>query len=255
MRASALLAVFLCLFAPLAVSQTMPAHELMTAVFKEGYNPEKREAFAAMSRNGKRSTYLVQAKAAARLPSGTVVLVLSGVPATSIDSPLRSHAAGGLLSVCFMSGKALLNCSENVAELGSHGDFGEVHFISLGENRPALAITHGGTWQGYTIEQLAVFSLEDDQVHNLTREGIRLSSGNLDGGCESRSARCWDVQGAWRIDRSAADDKYRALELEFTGRFTKGPNKGTIRKGSIARYEVVAGQYKLVKGRNLVPSI
>jgi hypothetical protein len=233
----------------------MPHNELMTAVFKGAYHPERKEAFVEMARDGKRGHYIVQAKAAARLPSGAVVLVLSGAPALDAASPQKSHASGGLLSVCFLSGKSLLTCRENVAELGSHGDFGDVHFISLGDNKPALAITHGGTWQGYTVESLAVFALEDNQVHNLTREGIRLSSGNLEGGCLDSTSRCWQVQGQWRLDRSAPAGAYRALELEFSGKYTKGPRRGAVPKGSIARYEVVSGQYKLVKGSNIVPGI
>lgn len=255
MRASALLATLLALTGASAEGQTLPANELMTAVFKDAYDPAKQQAFVEMTHAGKRGHYLVQAKAAARLPNGTVVLVLSGARANDADSPQKPHSAGGLLSVCFLSGKALLTCRENVAELGSFGEFGNVNFISLGENKPALAITYGGMWGGYYTDVLSVFALEDNQVHNLSRDGIRLSSGNLPGGCESRSTRCWAVQGQWRLDRSSKAGDYRAIEIEFTGKFTKGPGKGKVPKGTIARYEVVSGQYKLVKGRNIVPQI
>jgi hypothetical protein len=218
--------MFLSLAGPAALGQSLPADELMTAVFKDAYHSARKEAYAPMARNGKRGHYIVKAKAAARMPNGTVVLVLSGVPARDAGSPEVSRASGGLLSVCFLSGKALLTCRENVAELGVNGEFGDVHFISLGEDKPALAITHGGA-----VEHLAVFALEDNHVHNLTRDGIRLSGGK--------------VKGAWRLDRTSQGDAYRPLEIEFTG---------TSPKGSVARYEVVKGQYKLVKGRNPIPA-
>jgi hypothetical protein len=242
MRVPALLATFLALSGAPAAGQTMPATELMTAVFKDAYNPAKKQALVEMSRNGKRAHYNVQPKAAARLPSGTVVLVLSGVPVEGPDT------AGGLLSVCFLSGKALLTCRENVAELDAFGESGNVNFISLGEDKPALAITHGEA-----TEVLSVFALEDNQVHNLTRDGIRLSSGKLPGTCESSSSRCWSANGQWRLDRSASNGAYRAIEIEFSGKLTKGPRRGPVPKGAAARYEFVAGQYKLVKGSNIIP--
>ena len=248
MKASALLAIFLSLTGPAALGQSLPVNELMTAVFKDAYDPARKAAYVPMARDGKRGHYLVQAKGAARLPSGTVVLALSGVPAQAPDKPQVSQTAGGLLSVCFLSGKSLLTCRENVAELGSNGEFGDVHFISLGQDKPALAVIHGVASQGATVEHLAVFALEDNTVHNLTRTPIKLSSVNPQGG--------WSIQGQWRLDRSGdGSSAYRAIELGFTGQFAKGPRPGRGAKGATARYEVVAGQYTLVKGRNPVPPI
>ncbi|MEG2962371.1 MAG: hypothetical protein RR860_06755, partial [Janthinobacterium sp.] len=148
---------------------------MMRAVFGKDYRDDSDDALADLPDPDKhidKLSYVVSAVSHKLLPDGRAILVANAETANTEGTAESAHASPGLLNVFFLAPKGqpgdgqwqVVKRLENIAGLGSSGQLGEVHWVTLGANKPGLAIRHGYTGQGYTITQLALFEIGDGKV-------------------------------------------------------------------------------------------
>lgn len=244
---------------------------LMQAVYGASYRPATGDALAALPNPDDRTSpmhFVVSHVAHTVLPSGETVLVANAEFAAEDGTAQSAHANGGLLNVYLLRQESgrwnILKRHENVATLGSHGQLGTVHWVTLAKDKPGLAVLNGGTWQGYTVTNLAVFDLAAENMKELTGEQIQIHS-DSDGGCDPEGdGECWSVTGKWRFEPARAAAAYDDIVIDFSGQTSKGgaPNKGQgaaprveQKVSGTARYAYDGKTYKLVEGVNPVPGV
>lgn len=248
---------------------------MMRAVFGKDYRSDSDDALADLSdpdNHIDKLSYVVSAVSHRLLPDGRAILVANAETANTEGTAESAHASSGLLNVFFLAPKGqpgdgqwkVEKRLENIAALGSSGQLGEVHWVTLGANKPGLAIRHGYTGQGYTITQLALFEIGDGKVTALDG-GIDLYSDNM-GACTPEMDECWMVEGSWRFAPARAGGAYDDLLIDFKGASEKikpgvtvkpdqdPPRVATSLNGH-ARYAFDGKGYKLVEGKNTVPGV
>ena len=248
---------------------------MMRAVFGKDYRSDSDDALADLSdpdNHIDKLSYVVSAVSHRLLPDGRAILVANAETANTEGTAESAHASSGLLNVFFLAPKGqpgdgqwkVEKRLENIAALGSSGQLGEVHWVTLGANKPGLAIRHGYTGQGYTITQLALFEIGDGKVTALDG-GIDLYSDNM-GACTPDMDECWLVDGSWRFAPARDGGAYDDLLIDFKGSSEKikpgvtvkpdqdPPRIATPLNGH-ARYAFDGKGYKLVEGKNTVPGV
>ncbi|WP_139232773.1 hypothetical protein [Duganella sp. CF458] len=173
------------------------------------------------------------------------------------------HGQPGLLNVYLLrkqDGKWKVERRfENVAEMGSWGRLGSVEWVELGEGRPGFAVVAGGTWQGISIRDMALFDLGDPKLRNLATK-IGLVGSDNKGDCDERRHRCWSVKGKWRFERTA-QQAYDDLVFDFSGYTESRPEdsaedvaRSRSAVSNSARYALRDGDYVLASGEHSVPN-
>jgi hypothetical protein len=244
---------------------------LLRAVFGKHYRPASKNALASLPDPDDRSAtgeYVVTAVANTVLKTGETVLVVNAEQANAAGEAESAHASSGLLSVYLLRQSAgqwnIIKRHENVAALGSHGQIGTVVWTMLGKDKPGLAVLNGGTWQGNSIESLALFDLGAANLRDLVAEGIAMHSDN-EGACDpDGTTECWSITGKWRFAAPKAPADYDDLLIDFAGEQSQRPANAegepsgprtTDKVSGAARYAYDGKQYRLVDGANLVPGI
>jgi hypothetical protein len=78
-------------------------------------------------------------------------------------SDFAAHAAAGMLNIYTLRREGrqwkVLARHENVASMGSFGNFGSLKWVSLGPGKPGFIVSSGGVWQGNMISGAGVFEL------------------------------------------------------------------------------------------------
>lgn len=204
--------------------------------------------------------YRLEPVAMHALADGRVAVVANAQMADDKEEGMASHAMPGLLSAYLLrqaDGRWRVEARhENVAELGSFGQFGEVEWVMLGAGRPGFTVQHGGTWQGYTISHLSVFDLSDRAMHDLTG-GVAVFSSD-EGACGGDKAMCWTTAGKWQFEKRPGA-RYDDLVLRFNGyediRPDDAPEDAARERkehSGLARYKFDGRKYVLVEGENIV---
>ncbi len=194
------------------------------------------------------------------LPDGRVAVVANAQMADTNEEGMAAHATSGILSAYLLrqvEGKWRVEARhENVAELGSFGQFGEVACVQLGEGVPGFTVQHGGTWQGYTISHLSVFDLSARTMRDLTG-GVAIYSSD-EGACGGDKPSCWETKGKWQFEKRAGA-RYDDLVLRFQGVDEVRPEgapedaaRETKEHSGMARYKFDGRKYVLVEGENIV---
>jgi hypothetical protein len=237
---------------------------LLKAVFGKHYRPATKDALVTLPDPEDRAAtgqYVVTAAGNTVLATGETVLVVNGEQANEAGEADSSHASGGLLSVYFLRQKdgkwTITKRHENIASLGSNGQMGSVSWTTLATGKPGLAIESGGTWQGYTVENLALFDLSAATMRELSNVSIHSDS---EGGCdEAGTSECWSVTGKWRFAPAKTAAEYDDLLVDFTGnksnRKTESAKRVSEKISGTARYAYDGKKYELVEGENLVPGV
>ncbi|XLZ70282.1 hypothetical protein ABT364_27720 [Massilia sp. SR12] len=204
--------------------------------------------------------YRLEPAAMHELADGRVAVVANAQMADDKEEAMSSHAMPGLLSAYLLrqvDGQWRVEARhENVAELGSFGQFGEVEWVMLGEGRPGFTVQHGGTWQGYTISHLSVFDLGDRAMHDLTG-GVAIYSSD-EGACGGANTACWTTESKWQFEKRAGA-RYDDLVLRFKGFEDTRPDgapedaaRERKEHSGMARYKFDGRKYVLVEGENIV---
>lgn len=207
-------------------------------------------------------SYRLEPVAMRELPDGRVALVANAQPADDHGEAMSAHATPGLLNVYVMrkdaSGWKAEKREENIAALGSFGQFGKVEWISLGQGKPGFTVQHGGTWQGSTITYLSVFDLSAPSMRDLA-QGVPVFSSD-EGNCDVNPS-CTSVEAKWNFEKREGAG-YDDLVLRFTGHEdSKGEDAPAsaprVRKplSGTARYQYDGQRYVLTEGENIVPEI
>lgn len=248
---------------------------MMRAVFGKDYRAESEDALADLTdpeNHTEKLSYVVSAVGHKVLPDGRVILLANAETANTEGTAESAHVSQGLLNVFFLSPKGkpgdgqwqVTKRLENVAAFGSFGQLGEIIWVTPGAGKIGLAVRHGYTGQGYTIEQLALFELGQDSISELNGS-IDLHSDNM-GACGPETEECWQVNGAWRFVPAKDGGPYDDLVVNFSGATEKlkpgvavkpdedPPRTSTAIKGH-ARYAFDGKGYKLVEGKNIVPGV
>ncbi|SHH61604.1 hypothetical protein [Massilia sp. CF038] len=260
----------------------------MRAVFGAGYQSAANVGLAMLSDyddRSERSVYYVTPVTHKLLDSGDAVLIVNAqlssqneddIGKAKIDDPLSGHGEPGRLNVFILRAQAgggwsVIRRHENVAQLGSNGQFSGVQWPMLGTDRPGLAIEHGWMGQGYAIGFLALFDLSDPALPELTPEQSKLYAEN-EGACDEPKTACWSVVGTWRFDTAAEGAKYKDLVIDFSGAAPElaakeeeaseeaaepiaAPEPSTKKIAVTARYKFDGKRYRLASGENPVPDI
>lgn len=207
-----------------------------------------------------KSSYRIMPLTMRELGPDRVALVANANAANDV-SP--SHGQPGLLNVYLLrkqGGKWTEERRfENVAEMGSWGNLGSVDWVELGAGRPGFVVLSGGTWQGTTITNMALFDLADPRLRDLATK-IGLVESDNEGDCDERRHYCWNVEGKWRFERHA-QQAYDDLVFEFGGFEEARPEDSaeTVQRqrspvGGSARYAFQGGEYVLAGGKHAVPN-
>ena len=245
---------------------------LLAEVHGDKYRAATRDALVDLPDPDDRKAvrrFVVSPVASTVLASGETVLVANAEVAGDDGTAQSSHASGGLLNVYLMqrdeNGKwQVRKRHENVTQLGSHGKLGSVEWTTVGAGKPGMAITNGGTWQGYTIQNLALFDLTADTMHDLAGPGISIHS-DSNGGCnEEEYGKCWSVTGKWSLKEPKSESPYHDIVVAFDGQSTTRDEEKAgqpklprvVKKiTGTARYAYDGKVYKLVEGANVVPEV
>lgn len=204
--------------------------------------------------------YRLEPVAMHELADGRVAVVANAQMADDKEEGMSSHATPGLLSAYLLRQAGdqwrVEARHENIAELGSFGQFGGVEWVTLGEGRPGFTVQHGGTWQGHTISHLSVFDLNDRAMHDLTGD-VPIFSSN-DGACGGDVPLCWSTKAKWQFEKRPGA-RYDDLVLRFAGfeetRPDDAPEDAARERkehSGMARYKFNGRAYVLVEGENMV---
>ena len=251
---------------------------MMRAIFGKSYRADSDDALADLpdpdskEKNADKLSYVVSAVSHKLLPDGRAILVANAETANNEGTAESAHASPGLLNVFYLAPKGkpgdeswqVVKRMENIDSLGSSGQLGEVHWVTLGAGKQGMVIRHGYTGQGYTITQLALFELGEDKVTSL-EGGIELHSDN-GGACGPETEECWMVDGSWHFAAARDGGAYDDLLIDFKGVREKikpgaavkpdqDPPRTTTPITGHARYAFDGKKYKLVEGKNIVPEV
>ncbi len=253
--------------APALTLSGQPSDALMQAVFGEAWHPKLSQAVTYLPDDEDRSqeqavvvTYVAQNK----LANGDTVLVTNAVPADENGHAQIAHVTVGMLSIYVLRKVngvwEIIKSHDSITRLGSSGSLGEVKWVSLGKDRLGLALLHGGTWQGSTIEMLSLFDPQAEVVTELTQQ-LRIASDN-EGGCDPESdVECWKTVGDWKMAPSLSGGETNDIVIAFTheasNQVKDANGKATLfreqKKSQMkARYVFDGKKYRLMSGTNPV---
>lgn len=252
--------------------------QVMQALFpKHGMNADGDFVVTLTDPDKRNETgrYAVRLDAKSTLPTGETIVVLNAAMVDEHDVPEVAHVTPALLNLFVLKqvdGKwQVLARHENINELGSDGEMGQIHWISPGKGRNGLAIEHGGTWSGNTITELALYDVSNGKVRALTKGSIPIHSDN-DGGC-GPGGDCWDTDGHWSF-ASREGSEYDDLVIDFVSKTWTGSDDeepGTEKLDASAkpakappllketkahaRYRFDGNDMKLIEGKNPTPPV
>ena len=253
--------------APASALAGAPGDALMQTVYGKHWNAKLARAVTSLPDNEDRSqehrmvvTYVAQST----LANGDTVLVTNAVPADENGEAMIAHVTLGMLNVYVLRNVGgtweTIKAHQSITRLGSSGSLGESKWVSLGKNRLGLAVLHGGTWQGSTIELLSLFDPQADVVTDLTDQ-VKIASDN-EGGCDPDSElECWKTVGDWKMAPSLSGGRMNDIVIAFTheasNQLKDAQGDATMtrdRKTSQmkARYVFDGKKYRLVSGNNPV---
>ena len=239
----------------------------MQAVYGKDWNGKLAKAVTYLPDDEDRSqeqgmvvTYVAQST----LANGDTVLVTNAVPADENGQAMIAHVTLGMLNVYVLrkvnGAWGTIKSHESITRLGSSGSLGEIKWVSLGKDRLGLAVLHGGTWQGSTIELLSLFDPQADVVTDLTDQ-VRIASDN-EGGCDPEGeAECWKTVGDWKMAPSLSGGETHDIVIAFTHEVsnlnTNAEGGATalrdVKKSQMkARYVFDGKKYRLMSGANPV---
>jgi hypothetical protein len=239
------------------------AAELMQAIFGDNYHADDSSALLVIEDGEDAGNWSMTLHAAKELADGRTVVVVNGAPADENGKDASAHASAGMLSVYTLRRAQdtwqVVERHDDVGTMGSNGNIGVVKWIDLGEGRPGIVVSSGGTWFGSTIMGAEVYDL-DHAMRSLG--GFAELSSNA-GGCMPETKDCWDVDGKIGTVPAAHPGEYRDILVDFAGkhfRVTESANGDLVehltRKVSqTARYRFNGKTYVLVSGENPVPGI
>ena len=245
-----------------SVDKTRTA-ELMQAIFGDNYHADDSSALLVIEDGEDAGNWRMSLHAAKELADGRTVVVANGAPADENGNELSAHASAGMLSVYTLRRAndtwQVVERHDDVGTMGSSGNIGIVKWIDLGEGRPGIVVSSGGTWFGSTIMDAQVFDLD----HGMRSLGGFAELSSNAGGCMPETKDCWDVDGKIGSVPAAHPGEYRDILVDFAGkhfRVTESANGDLVehltRKVSqTARYRFNGKIYVLVSGENPVPAI
>ncbi len=244
-----------------------PSAALMQAVYGKDWNAKLAKAVTYLPDDEDRSqeqgmvvTYVAQSA----LANGDTVLVTNAVPADEKGEAMIAHVTLGMLNVYVLrkvNGTwETIKSHPSITRLGSSGSLGEIKWVSLGKDRLGLAVLHGGTWQGSTIELLSLFDPQAEVVTDLTDQ-VKIASDN-EGGCDpAGDVECWKTVGDWKMAPSLSGGEMNDIVIAFTHE-ASNPIKDaqgeatTLRDSKKsqmkARYVFDGKKYRLMSGTNPV---
>jgi hypothetical protein len=174
------------------------------------------------SKNKKRS-YAVIPVAATVLESGDTVLIANGARAYKDGTAHTTDRSKGHLNIYFLRKEnekwKVLRRHENIAELGSYGEIGEVVWTTLAPGKPGLGVISEWTAHGYSSKTLSLYDLSSNDIHNLAPGGADTIEIHYDnsGNCEHGTDKCWGITGELRFSPSQNNAIYDDLVIEFSG--------------------------------------
>lgn len=208
---------------------------------------------------GSRQRFVVEPVLSGPLPDGAVALIVNASAIDDSGSISDSHSDPGYLNVLIFSPAAgewrIVARHENIVATGGFGSLGEVSWVDLGSGKSAIAISHGGTWQGYSQGYLTLFEVTKEAVRPLV-EGVPIFASN-EGACLD-PLECWSVTAAVRYRMPPISGEYPDIELSFTGRRpaeddTLSQSLRPVNGAAIYRFD--GDRYRLAEGDNPVPEI
>jgi len=235
----------------------------MRAIFGDDYDPKADNALAVIEYEGDNGYFLMTLTGFTELPDGRTVVAVNGLPSDENRTDMAAHASPGMLNLYALrregAGWKVVERHENVATMGSMGNFGDVEWVTLGPGKPGLIVTSGGTWFGSSIYEGGIFEL-GEKVRLL---GSYSRGSSNAGACMPESKDCWDVDGHVRFVDNPQGGPYGDLLVDYEGRHytvTEGKDgnqvehlKSTVKQ--TARYRFDGKEYGLVSGTNPVPGI
>lgn len=245
--------------------------DLMRAVFGRAYDSAKAVAVAELPDPEDRtsvSVYAITALNQTVLRTGETLLLANALAMDENGKVIDSHATSGLLNLYVLIQQdgqwKTVRRHHNFDALGSFGSPGVSRWVRLGPGKTGLAMIHGGTWQGHTIELLSLYDVSKGNLRKLIKDNINIHSDN-NGACLP-VVSCWDVSGEWKLLPGQDGSEYDDLVINFKGT-ESDPVEGATEDTSPdidrpdkpvkaqARYRFDGTTYKLSEGANPVPSI
>ncbi len=179
------------------------------------------------------------------LGNGKAALVISEIPPDSPEPGMRDMALQATISAYLLDkvgGKwAVTRRHESIAEMGSHGDAGQLTWVTLGVNRPGFAIVDESGNRGQTVKMLALFDLTAKDMRTMAGKHILVHSDNA-GDCEGERPHCWDISGEWRLVQKEGQ-VFADLEIAFTGVDETRPGEAVKKASEMANAAEVEPSY------------
>lgn len=154
------------------------------------------------------------------LANGQAALVTAAIPRDSEEFPgERPVGLAATISAYLLDkvdgGWKVVQRHEAIADVGSHGETGDLAWFELGPGRTGFAIEGDTGNRGQMVRTLTLFDLGAKNMARLPAHSILIHNDN-DGDCEDERPRCWSVNGTWRIvpQQGAAPAE---LEVAFQG--------------------------------------
>lgn len=239
-------------------------HELMRAVFKDAYDPQRGSALSSIAHAkgevDQPSRFLIEIVSTKELADGRTVVIANAMPSDDKGEAQVGHVTPGVLNVYFLRRTAgqweVLERRENVGSLGSSGHIGSIDWVELAPEKPGFMVTSVTIGQGYGYGRIEVFDLSEG-VRDL---GGFASLADNSGACTEDTEECWEISGAVRVVDGDQPSPYRDLVIDFTSKkytVTEEKNGKQIEhlKSSVketARYRFDGKQFKLISGVNPV---
>lgn len=235
----------------------------MRAIFGDGYDPKADNALALIAYEGDDAYFLMSMVDFTELPDGRTIVAVNGLPSDENRTDMAAHASPGMLNVYALrregAGWKVVERHENVASMGSMGNFGTVEWVNLGPGKHGLIVSSGGTWFGSSIREAGIFEL-GEEVRPL---GAYSQASDNAGACMPDTADCWDVGSTVRFTDSPQGGPYKDLLVDYKGmHYTVTEDKDgnqvehlNTRVQQTVRYHFDGKQYVLVSGTDPVPGI
>jgi len=235
----------------------------MQAIFGGDYDSKAVNALAVIKDEGEDGYFLMTLADATELPDGRTVVAVNGQPSDESRSDFAAHAAAGMLNIYILRREGaqwkVLARHENVASMGSFGNFGTLKWVNLGPGKPGFIVSSGGVWQGNMISGADVFELGEEIRHV---GGYSEASSNA-GACVPGVEECWDVDSSIRFVDSPQGGAYRDILVDYKGKHytvTEGKDghdverlKTTVKQSMRLHFD--GKEYVTVSGTSPVPNI
>jgi hypothetical protein len=236
---------------------------LMRAIFADDYDPKADNALAVIEYEGEDAWFLMSFVDSTELPDGRTVVAVNGLPSNENRTDMSAHASPGMLNVYALrregAGWQVVERHENVATMGSMGNFGMVEWVTLGPGKPGLIVFSGGTWFGSSISEAGIFEI-GEEVRALG--AYSKGSGNA-GACMPETEDCWDVDSRFRFVDNPEGGAYKDLLVDYEGKHytvTEDKDGNQVehlkrRVQQTMRFHFDGKEYTAVSGTSPVPGI